>query len=461
MIRTLYIRIVLLFLGVVAVSLAVGFFVSLYLHSSTILNHFEEELLEDGKTIASLYERAPSKDLNDFLSAVAELEKYDIVVFRPDGQSSFFSGRERVAEIPAIPQEAISRVLQGGIYRGLKPGSDRPGPHGWVGFPFETGEERFALFLLPSLRDEFEAFRTVMLTVLGIVLALGSLLFLVSARHLVRPIRALTEATKRLAKGDFDYRVPVSTTDELGTLARSFNSMAGELKQLDKMRQDFISNVSHEFQSPLTSIRGFAGALQDNDLPDEMRKSYLSIIADESGRLARLTDNLLRLAALDQDRVALIPKRFKLDDQLMRVVIAHEPQWQRKHIAVDMDVNEMSVEADEDLLWQVWSNLLGNAIRFTPDGGRIGISLKTERDRAIVEFADTGIGISEEDLPRIFERFFTADPSRERTKGGNGLGLAIVHRIVALHRGDIRVRSIPGEGTVFTVIIPGNVTIDS
>lgn len=460
MIRTIYIRIVLLFICVVFFSLAVGFFTANNLYSNRFLNSFEEELLEDGKRIGNLYERASAAKLNEFLTAVAELENYDILVVKQNGDSVFFGGREREAQ-PSVPQQAVARVLQGGIYRGLTETDHKPGPGSGVGLPFQTKEERLAMFLFPNLKDELGIFRTVMLTVLTIVLALGSLLFLFAAHYMVRPIQALTDATRRLAKGDFDTRVPVSGTHELGTLARSFNTMAGELKQLDKLRQDFISNVSHEFQSPLTSIRGFAKALLDNELPEHLRTSYLTIISNESERLSRLTDNLLRLASLDRERVQLHLKRFKLDDQLMRVVISQEPQWQQKKLAVEMELPELSVVADQDLLWHVWANVFANAVRFTPEGGRITITLREEQERAIVTIADTGVGIAEEHLPRIFDRFYTVDKSRERTKEGSGLGLAIVHRIVTLHDGEITVHSSTGEGTVFQIFIPRNVTTDS
>jgi signal transduction histidine kinase len=223
---------------------------------------------------------------------------------------------------------------------------------------------------------------------------------------------------------------------------------------MEKMRQEFISNVSHEIQSPLTSISGFARALRDTRLSEEERAHYLDIIETESIRLSKMSDNLLKLTSLESEHHPFEPKRYRLDKQLRAVVLACEPLWLDKSIDMDVSLEEGEIDADPDLMNQVWGNLIHNSIKFTPRGGTIGVELQFRDGEAAVRISDTGIGIGEEDLPRIFERFYKADKSRNRAGGGSGLGLSIVKKIVDLHHGSIDVQSRPGEGTVFTVRLP-------
>lgn len=268
--------------------------------------------------------------------------------------------------------------------------------------------------------------------------------------------RPMIDAMRRIAKGDFTVSIPSDerVPGQLGELVESINHMAVELNQMEKMRQEFISNVSHEIQSPLTSIGGFARILQSDELSREERMHYLGIIEKESARLSKLSENLLKLASLESDHHPVERKRYRLDKQLRSVILACEPQWQEKGIDMDVSLENVVIEADEDLLSQVWFNLLHNSIKFTPAGGTIGVRLKQSGQQAVVFVTDTGTGISEKDAAHIFERFYKADKSRNRNTGGSGLGLAIVKRIVEMHTGSVAVQSAPGEGTTFTVRLP-------
>jgi signal transduction histidine kinase len=267
---------------------------------------------------------------------------------------------------------------------------------------------------------------------------------------------SIIDAMRRLSRGDFNVSLNIRTgvDNQFGQLVRSFNDMAAQLSVMEKMRQEFISNVSHEIQSPLTSISGFARALRNDRLSDEERAHYLDIIETESMRLSKLSDNLLKLTSLESEHHPFEPRRYRLDKQLRDVVLACEPQWLDKAIDVDVCLEECEIVADPELMNQVWGNLIHNSIKFTPRGGAIGVRLQLRNGEAAVRISDTGIGIAEEDLPRIFERFYKADKSRNRSGGGSGLGLSIVKKIVELHRGSIDVESKPGEGTAFTVRLP-------
>lgn len=265
----------------------------------------------------------------------------------------------------------------------------------------------------------------------------------------------IIQALERIARGDFSIRLENEHEDGLfSNLVTSVNKMALELGQMENMRQEFISNVSHEIQSPLTSIRGFALALEDDGLSPEARHHYLDIIKAESTRLSRLTDDLLKLASLDAEQVKFEPHAYRLDQQLRSLILTCEPQWREKSINMDVSLDELTITADEDLLSQVWLNLIHNGIKFTGQGGTIRVSLSQQSGHVQVSIADNGIGISGEDRVHIFERFYKADKSRTRSKEGSGLGLSIVKRIVELHKGEINVESEVGQGTTFTILLP-------
>jgi two-component system, OmpR family, phosphate regulon sensor histidine kinase PhoR len=266
----------------------------------------------------------------------------------------------------------------------------------------------------------------------------------------------IIEALEKIAQGDFSIRLDNEFQDHqiAGELANKVNKMAVELDQMENMRQEFVSNVSHEIQSPLTSIRGFAQALENDQLSIEERHHYLNIIKAESIRLSRITEDLLKLAALESDKVQFEPKPYRLDNQIRSLILACEPQWMDKSINMDASLNELEITADEDLLSQVWINLIHNSIKFTPEAGSIKVALHPRSDQVEFRISDTGMGISEEDQVHIFERFYKADKSRTNLGGGSGLGLSIVKKIIEMHKGTIKVESKVGAGTTFTVALP-------
>ncbi len=277
-------------------------------------------------------------------------------------------------------------------------------------------------------------------------------------RRIYQPI---IEALERIAKGDFSVRVDSAyfedrgqTRGVLGNLVSTVNQMALELDQMETMRQEFISNVSHEIQSPLTSIRGFAQALQNEHSERGGSPTLPEHHRTESTRLSKLADDLLKLASLEADQVKFEPKRYRLDRQIRHLILTCEPQWTAKAIDLNITLDEASICADEDLLSQVWINLLNNAIKFTPQGGSIHIELHRRDDQIEFIIADSGIGISEADQARIFERFYKADKSRRRSTDGSGLGLAIARTIIDLHKGTIAVASAADTGTTFTITLP-------
>ncbi len=266
----------------------------------------------------------------------------------------------------------------------------------------------------------------------------------------------IIQALESIAQGDFSIRLESGFKDNpiVNELATSVNKMALELDQMENMRQEFISNVSHEIQSPLTSIRGFAQALENDALSLEQRHHYLDIIENESMRLSRITEDLLKLAALESEHAKFEPGPYRLDQQIRSLVLVCEPQWQAKEIEMDVSLDDVEITADEDLLSQVWNNLIHNSIKFTPQCGHIALGLHLKDSRVEFQITDSGIGISPDDLPHVFERFYKADKSRTRSAEGSGLGLSIAKTIVEMHRGTIDVRSDPASGATFIVSLP-------
>jgi len=265
-------------------------------------------------------------------------------------------------------------------------------------------------------------------------------------------------ALDRLSHGDFDVRLTAGDHEPFAELVTSLNQTASQLGDLEQQRQDFISNVSHEIQSPLTSISGFAELLRQSDLDTATRQHYLDIILAEAKRVSALGDNLLRLSALETDG-KLDKQPYRLDEQLRSVILVAEPQWSEKGLDVSFDGSPVIIEADAGMLRQVWVNLIQNAVKYSKTDGRIEVRQSLDGGRLRVDIADDGIGISPDDLPHVFERFFRAD--RARSGSGNGLGLSLARRIVELHGGTLTVESELGAGSTFTVTLPGGSTASS
>ncbi len=282
----------------------------------------------------------------------------------------------------------------------------------------------------------------------------GSIVFLIVADIIVKPISRLTRVTDELAKGNYKVRVNYEGKDEISSLYASFNQMAVRLAKQETIRQQFISDVSHEFQTPLTAISGFATILKNENLTDEQRQKYADIILFNSNRLSHLSKNMLQLTLLDGEDTALDKTEFPLIEQLNRVIEMEDNAALSKDIEIEFihPKKEFIIEADESRMEQVWINLLSNAIKYTNEHGVVTVEVRRTPTELQVRFEDTGVGMSQDAISHIFERFYRQDKSR--TIEGNGLGLSIVKRIIDLHHYKIDVESQEDVGSVFTVYIP-------
>lgn len=273
----------------------------------------------------------------------------------------------------------------------------------------------------------------------------------VSAWRIARPVSQMTAATARISEGDFNVQLPEDRNDELGTLMRSFNRMTNALQRTSWLQKDFIASVSHEFRTPIASVKGYARMLQLPGLTEDKRAEYVTMIVQESDRLSRLSDTLLRLTALEQQTAPASLSTFRLDEQVRQVILHLEPVWSAADIELDLDLDPVTLTSDSELLTQVWINLIHNAVKFSERGGLIEISVHRS-DMAEFEVLDHGIGMDEETVNRMFDRFFQGDTSRSHE--GVGLGLCLVQRILDILGGEIKVRSKPGEGTSIRVRMP-------
>ena len=269
--------------------------------------------------------------------------------------------------------------------------------------------------------------------------------------RLSKPVQVMTRAHERVQEGDFTVRLPDNQPGEMGELMRSFNDMTEALGSTAYLQKDFISSISHEFKTPIASIRGFAKLLQMPGLSEEQKAEYITMIAQESDRLSRLSETLLRLSALEQQTALASLSSFSLDEQLRQVILRLEPNWSHKDIDWQLDLQEVSITSDQELLNQVWVNILQNAIKFSSESSEIAVRVFRDGN-AIVEVEDHGCGMTEEAQQRIFDKFYQADKSRKQE--GVGLGLSLVKRIVDMMGGEIKVTSQVGVGSTFRVELP-------
>ena len=266
-------------------------------------------------------------------------------------------------------------------------------------------------------------------------------------------IGLINKAIQSISKGEYNIKLKNKFVDDENfyELVENINDMSTNLDKMEKMRQEFISNVSHEIKSPLTSIKGFAQILKSKNISEEKRLEYLNIIELESSRLSKLSENLLKLTTLESDSNGFEAKEYRLDTQIKDVVLALEPQWIDKNINMDLNLEKVSILGDKELLSQVWINLIQNSIKFTQSGGEISLSLINKNDKVEFYIKDNGPGIPKDELVHIFERFYKVDKARDRSIGGSGLGLSIVKKIIDLHNAKISVSSDLGYGTMFKI----------
>ena len=286
-----------------------------------------------------------------------------------------------------------------------------------------------------------------------ISIIVGTILSHTVGKRPLNVIREIDDATKEVVKGNFTVRLNEDiVAEELNSMAHNFNTMVRELSNTEILRKDFIENVSHEFQTPLSAIEGYAALLQNQSLTTQKRQEYAARILVNARRLSDLSGNILLLSRLEHQELEIQKETYALDEQIREAILLFETKWTQKELCLEVDLSAIRYKGNKELLMQVWQNLIGNAVKFVAQKGEIRITLRIEKNDVIVTVADNGIGMSEAVQKRIYEKFYQADTSR--TGIGNGLGLALAKRIVDLHNGTLTVASAEGKGTMFTVTLP-------
>ena len=298
----------------------------------------------------------------------------------------------------------------------------------------------------------------ILILVLALIIAWFSLW--VGAGHLTKPLIDVSNTVKQVAEGNFKVNIKRRDTtkceyeyiNEVDELAKNVNKMVAELDGMDYMRKDFMSNVSHEIKTPIAAITGFTEILLDGSIDESERQEYLEVINKESMRISRLCENMLHMSRLDSQVIVANLQKIRLDEQLRKCIILLSEKWSNKEIDFSIDLEEVSILSDYDMLQQVWINLIDNAIKYSRENCKIDISVKSFNDKSVVvSISDNGIGIEEEKIHKVFDKFYQCEESHK--KSGSGLGLSISKRIIELLNGTIECRSKKDFGTTMVVTL--------
>lgn len=281
---------------------------------------------------------------------------------------------------------------------------------------------------------------------------IGTLISFILGRIPLKPVMKLIEGMQLLADGHYETRIHLGKNKIEKDLTQNFNHLANELQNTELLRTDFVNNFSHEFKTPIVSIKGFAKILRTHTVSKEKENEYLDIITQEAERLSDMATNVLNLSKIEKQVILTDVQSFNVSEQIRNVIILLEKKWSEKNIQLDLDFDDYSIEGNEELLKQVWINLLDNAIKFCPQQGCIQINIHPDEQHLSISIINNGPQIPTKDLKRIFEKFYQSDISH--ASKGNGIGLSIVSKIVSLHHGEVHVTS--DQLTTFTVVLPKN-----
>lgn len=428
--KKIAVKLALFFIVIVCVSSALSFLVS-YIYTGLIKNDMAEDQNAIAHSMLELREKTAlsadeiAKITSTSIYEVQRLDNKELASFSPDELKRIHDG-EMVAQPASSGFQGTETVII-------------------------LDDTYYIISLHPHNTMLNVIASRLWLSVLSYVL-IGALLVTLFAKRVVEPVIELNLATQEVARGNFDIQVENKSNDEVGELTKNFNKMTRELKNIEYLRKDFISSVSHEFKTPIASIQGFAKLLQKGNLSEGERQEYLNIIAEETDRLSHLSSSILKLSKLENQEIVEKRVGFSLDEQIRKSILLLEHAWSQKNIGFELELEQVTYAGDEELLQQVWVNLLDNAIKFSDINGSISIKLAQRASKVKIEISDQGIGMGKETLQRLFEKFYQGE--KAHSAKGCGLGLALVKRILDLHGAEIAVESTLNQGSAFTVELP-------
>ena len=433
-------------------SMCIGFALANLIYFTVAKDKIDAQNVETAKVIADMlfYDH-----YEEVLKSMADIG-YQLLIVDKDGKQTTYGEPFSQSQ---LPESALDIVFSGDVYHGmgnfsgsfLMMGHFLNDAENTVGVPFTMNGEQYGLFLRPNRQSLFSDMHAILVGFIIAVAAVSLAGVFFMTRQIIKPIAQLTEATKAIANENYNYTLDISRNDEIGQLADSFRSMQQQLGHNHKSTRAFINNVSHDFQSPLMNIQGYAELLQNN-VSEKERIEYSSIIDRESKRLSNLTKQLLLLTSLDQSSYPLQKQSVRLDEQLRDMIRKY--RWRISDCDIDLSykLEEVMAIVDPELLMNVWDNILSNALKYTTPGGQIHLSCIRVEDFVVIACRDTGVGLSAEQAKQVFERFYRVDQARK--KDGTGLVLAICREVIELHGGHIEVKSELGKGSMFKVTLP-------
>ena len=444
--KSIYSKLIFGFFITIVASFSVAGFVSLRLNDQQIESTVEEDLITTNDYVSKVISNINIENRDDIIDLYAKSSEMAITCYSSSEGYVAYGNKK----YNPTPEQMMAMFKSTNNELSFK-------HHNEVlayGTKNMINGQEYYIYVQKDTSGQKSAIANSAILILGCVFLTGSIVFLVIADIIVKPLTRLTNAIKELSNGNYNVRVDNVGQDEISKLNQGFNQMARQLAKQDETRQKFISDISHEFQTPLTSIQGFANILKEEDLPKEQRVKYANIILYNSKRLSSLAKNMLQLTLLDREEIELEISNYSLVNQMNRVISTQENQATEKNIEIVFETpkKDIFIDGDEQRLEQVWTNIISNAIKYTNEGGLITITIKKSSKDIEVSIEDTGIGMSKEVVSHIFERFYRED--KARNVEGNGLGLAIVKSIVDLHHGKIDILSQVDVGTNFIVKLP-------
>ena len=432
MMKSIYGKLICGFLITIIFSFSVAGYVALRSNYDQIEDMAKSELNATSEYVVGILNSLDDDNINDIMNQYAISSEVNITLFSPNyGYYAYGDGKYSPSK------ETMTKYYYDNSKNGYYDVRKNIQSYG-----SKTNIKDMDVYVYVQKDTSYEKgiFANSAVLILGCVFLSGNIVFIAIADIIVKPITRLTNATKELSKGNYNVRVNYVGDDEISRLNQGFNQMAQQLAKQEETRQKFISDISHEFQTPLTAIQGFANILKEEDLPKEQRQKYADIILFHSKRLSTLSKNMLQLTLLEREEVDLEFTTFSIVDQLTRVISTQENQAILKDIEIVFENprKNIMVYGDEQRLEQVWINIISNAIKYTDKGGLITIGIKKTSRDVEVSIEDTGHGMSKEVISHIFERFYREE--KARSVEGNGLGLSIVKSIIDLHHGKIDVK---------------------
>ncbi|WP_227396099.1 HAMP domain-containing sensor histidine kinase [Jeotgalibacillus aurantiacus] len=435
--HTIYGRFLVIFIGLLLIPMMISFAVLFTVQ----LGQIREDVTAQIKDQAEVVQTLIASD------TFTKEEALDLVVSDLLIAEVYSSAAEwRNSDTAVYTEQTIEQLTDGEVVTGVLTDFRE--------LPYAAFEQNGAIYMItPDLNNnQITQFREMTIYSFLGVAVVGSILLLFAISFLTKRLKRISQASRQVYEGNYSVRIEDKGNDEIGDLARQFNQMAKELESNEYLNKELSATMAHEFKTPVSSMIGFAALLKKKDLPEHKRLEYASVIEREARRLANLSSTLLKLSTFDHQLIRLEKESYSLDEQVRECLLTLQPQWEEKELQMNIELEEITLMADQELMSQVWLNIMKNAIEHSDHGGELAVTLSHKPGEIRIMIKDQGKGIEPEHIGRIFDRFYQADQTRHSS--GTGLGLTLVKRIVELHNGRVAVESKPGEGALFTVTLP-------